>query len=111
MRPALLLPALVAAVTAAATSGALWACSGSGGNAGGGGSPDGGGTTSLSGCLTQDDGGTCSAEGCFCHRGFVSTDAGSNFTRGTPPAEGGINVDCLQSSCNVTCGSTRSPAR
>jgi hypothetical protein len=84
--------AFAAALAGAITLATVWACSSSGGN----GTGPGGTNVSLSGCVPNDDAGTCSAQGCFCNRG------GCSFTCGTP-VEGGINVDCAQTSCTGTC--------
>ena len=91
MTPSRLAASVFSLLAAAATLTTVWACSSSGANGTG---P--GGNVSLSGCIANDDAGTCSAQGCYCNRG------GCNFTCGTP-VEGGLNVDCAQTTCTGTC--------
>jgi hypothetical protein len=98
MSPSRLAASVLALITGFA---AVWACSSSGGN----GTGPGGTNVSLSGCITDNEAGTCSAQGCFCNRGNFGPDAaGCSFTCGTPPAEGGLQIDCAQQyGCSGTC--------
>jgi hypothetical protein len=93
------------ALSAALPVGAFWACSQSEPIPG----EPGTGGPSLSGCVSAGDAATCGGQGCSCHRGFADLDAACNLTCGSPPPDGSIQIDCSESSCDITCTSTCSP--